>query len=571
MENAINQNTLAHLILLAAVCGLVFLLFLDMTPFHDKGEPREALVVRDIVVEGRWLLPLRAGEHIASKPPLFHWFAAGASILRGEMTEASIRFPSALFATLGVFLCYFFARRLYDPKTGLWAGLILATTALYYASGIEARVDMTLVFFVTLTLILFFSVYRGFLKHGIWWYVFFVTAGASVTAKGPVSIVLCGMVIATFLLLRKKWNIFRTLLCHPGMLLCVALCVAWYGAALYLGGSEFFNLQLVKENFARYFVHGEGGTGHQKPFYYFVPYLFTLGMPWTLFLPGVIWSYFSDQFRQREDLLFLAVWAVTVFVLFSVSAGKRPPYILPLYPPVALLITVWLRDQTVGGFWKPRYFKFVAVCAFLTGAVFAGGLTIYSTGMDILSMLLSVRVAMQEDSYAELLNLLSTLWDLGWLVPVSFAAAMMLWFSVARSLYRCRIDSAVIQMVLVSVLAIAFARSLILPNLAKMESYKEFVQSATAAIVGGQSLIVFPRAIDPSAIIFYSQRNIEILPDDIAVLQKKLMQSKELIVVEENVWNSHISGGSELSVLDRSRGAGPDGDARLVLVRGYGN
>jgi len=154
-----------------------------------------------------------------------------------------------------------------------------------------------------------------------------------------------------------------------------------------------------------------------------------------------------------------------------------------------LLITVWLRDQTVGGFWKPRYFKFVAVCAFLTGAVFAGGLTIYSTGMDILSMLLSVRVAMQEDSYAELLNLLSTLWDLGWLVPVSFAAAMMLWFSVARSLYRCRIDSAVIQMVLVSVLAIAFARSLILPNLAKMESYKEFVQSATAAIVGGQSLI----------------------------------------------------------------------------------
>ena len=105
MEKATNQNTLLHLILLAAVCALVFLLFLDRIPFHDKAEPREALVVRDIVLEGRWLLPLRAGEHIASKPPLFHWFAAGASILRGEMTEASIRFPSAFFATLGVFLC----------------------------------------------------------------------------------------------------------------------------------------------------------------------------------------------------------------------------------------------------------------------------------------------------------------------------------------------------------------------------------------------------------------------------------------------------------------------------------
>jgi len=571
MEKATNQNTLVHLILLAAVCALVFLLFLDRIPFHDKAEPREALVVRDIVLEGRWLLPLRAGEHIASKPPLFHWFAAGASILRGEMTEASIRFPSAFFGTLGVFLCYFFTRRLYDPKTGLWAGLILATTALYYAAGIEARVDMTLVFFVTLTLILFFSIYRGFLQQDIWWYVFFITAGASVTAKGPVSIVLCGLVIATFLLLRKRWDIFRTMLCHPGLLLGMILCVAWYAAALYLGGGEFFNLQFVKENFARYFVHGEGGTGHQKPFYYFVPYLFTLGMPWTLFLPGVLWSYFSDRFRLREDLLFLGLWAAIVFVFFSLSAGKRPPYILPLYPPVALLIAVWLRDQTVGSFWKASYFKFVAVFASLTGAVLGAGLVIYSTRFDVVAAFLSLGVAIQENVSTEVSSLLSVLREIGWLVPVSFVAGMVLWFSVARSLYRCRIDTAVAQMVLVSVLAIAFARSLILPNLAKMESYKDFMQSATAAAAGGQSLILFPRAIDPSSIIFYGESKVEILPDDVAVLQKKIAQSKDYIIVEEDLWNNQIADSSSIPILERSRGSGPGGDARLVLVRGYGN
>ena len=571
MEKATNQNTVVHLILLAAVCALVFLLFLDRTPFHDKAEPREALVVRDIVLEGRWLLPFRAGEHIASKPPLFHWFAAGASILQGEMTEASIRFPSAFFATLGVFLCYFFARRLYGSKTGLWAGLILATTALYYAAGIEARVDMTLVFFVTLTLILFFAIYRSFLQHAIWWYLFFITAGASVTAKGPVSIVLCGLVIATFLLLRKRWDIFRTMLCHPGWLLGMILCVAWYAAALYLGGDEFFNLQFVKENFARYFVHGEGGTGHQKPFYYFVPYLFTLGMPWTLFLPGVIWSYFSDRFRLREDLLFLGLWAATVFVFFSLSAGKRPPYILPLYPPVALLIAVWLRDQTVGSFWKASYFKFVAVFASLTGAVLGAGLVIYSTRLDVVSMLLSLGVAIQENVSTEVSSLLSALRDIGWLVPVSFVAGMVLWFSVARSLYQCRIDTAVAQMVLVSVLAIAFVRSLILPNLAKVESYKEFMQLATAAAAGGQSLILFPRDIDPSSIIFYGESKVEILPDDVAVLQKKITQSKDYIIVEEDLWNNQIADSSSIPILERSRGSGPGGDARLVLVRGYGN
>jgi 4-amino-4-deoxy-L-arabinose transferase-like glycosyltransferase len=570
MENAINQNTLVHLSLLAAVCALVLLLFLDKTPFHDKGEPREALVVRDIVLEGRWLLPLRAGEHIASKPPLFHWFAAGASILRGEMTEASIRFPSALFGTLGVFLCYFFGRRLYDPKTGLWAGLILATTALYYAAGIEARVDMTLVFFVNLTLILFFSIYRGFLQHEMWWYVFFMTAGASVTAKGPVSIVLCALVITIFLVLRKRWDTLRTMVCHPGLLLGMILCVAWYAVALYLGGDEFFNLQFVKENFARYFVHGEGGTGHQKPIYYFVPYLFTWGMPWTLFLPGVIWSYFSDRFRLREDLLFLGLWAATVFVFFSLSAGKRPPYILPLYPPVALLTAMWLRDPAVGSFWKASYFKFVAVFASLTGVLLGAGLVIYSTRWDVVSMLLSDRVVVQENVPAEISSLLSTLRDTGWLFPVCFATGMVLWFSVARSLYRCRIDSAVAQMVLVSVLSITFVRSLILPNLAKMESYKEFMQSVTAAAAGGQSLVLFPRDLDTSSIIFYGKSKVEILPDDVAVLQKKITQSKDYIIVEEDLWNSQVPGSSQVPVLERSRGTGPDGDARLVLVRGHG-
>ena len=121
-------------------------------------------------------------------------------------------------------------------------------------------------------------------------------------------------------------------------------------------------------------------------------------MPWTLFLPGMIWSYFSDQFRLREDLLFLGLWAATVFVFFSLSAGKRPPYILPLYPPLALLIAVWLRDQTVGGFWKTSYFKFVAVFASLTGVVLGAGLAIYLMGLDVVSVLLSLGVAMQEEA-----------------------------------------------------------------------------------------------------------------------------------------------------------------------------
>jgi 4-amino-4-deoxy-L-arabinose transferase-like glycosyltransferase len=569
MKNAVHRDMVIHLAILGIVCTLVFLLFLGKTPFHDKAEPREALVVRDIVLEGRWLLPLRAGEQIPSKPPLFHWFAAIASIIRGEMTESSIRFPSALFASLGVLLCYFFGTRLYEPQTGLWAGLILATTTVYYIAGIEARVDMTLVFFVTLTLILFFSIYRGFLQQEIWWYVFFITAGASVTAKGPVSIILCGLVIASFLIIRKRWDIFRAMIGHPGMLLGALICVAWYVAALYLKGDEFFGRQFVKENFARFFVHGEGGTGHQKPFYYFIPYLFTLGMPWTLFLPGVIWSYFSDDSGRKDDLLFLGLWAMAVFLFFSLSAGKRPPYILPLYPPIALLTAVWLRDQASGSYWKAKYFKVVAVCALLTGVVLAAAAVFYLSRIDIVTTLLSLAIVTEENVAMEISGLIGTLRHSGWVVPGFLVVVVVLWFLIARSLYRFQARAAVAQMVLVSVLTIAFGRSLILPNLANLESYKEFMRSATAASDGRQALNLFPRGVDPSSIIFYGKDQLEILPDDLALLQNKLIQSKDYFIVEEITWKS--AGLLSIPILDRSRGTGPDGDARLVLVRGQGN
>ena len=155
-------------LILACVCGIVFFANLGSTPFYDKGEPREALVVRDIVLNGNWIFPLKVGQQIPSKPPLFHWVGASASLLWGQMTEATVRFPSALFASLGVLLVYYLGRKLYDPLTGIVAGLILATSIVYQAAGIEARVDMTLTFWLTLTLVIFYGLYQGWLKGTVW-------------------------------------------------------------------------------------------------------------------------------------------------------------------------------------------------------------------------------------------------------------------------------------------------------------------------------------------------------------------------------------------------------------------
>jgi 4-amino-4-deoxy-L-arabinose transferase-like glycosyltransferase len=61
--------------------------------------------------------------------------------------------------------------------------------------------------------------------------------------------------------------------------------------------------------------------------------------PWSLLLPqavGLAWR----QRREEEgrEAWFLALWAAAVFLFFSFAGSKLPGYLLPAFPPLALLV-----------------------------------------------------------------------------------------------------------------------------------------------------------------------------------------------------------------------------------------
>ena len=100
----------------------------DDAPFYDKQEAREALVVWEIIHSGNWILPLRNGAEIPSKPPLYHWLAALTAKSMNRLDEFTVRFPSALLGTLGVLLTYLTGAILWGRSAGLIAALILFTS-----------------------------------------------------------------------------------------------------------------------------------------------------------------------------------------------------------------------------------------------------------------------------------------------------------------------------------------------------------------------------------------------------------------------------------------------------------
>src|SRR3989442_1282516 len=134
----------SSMILLVALCFLLFFWGLGDLPFYNRGEPREGLVVWEMDTSGNWLLPLVNADYIPFKPPLFHWVGVMTSRVLGRVDEFTVRFPSALFGTLGVFLIYLAGARLWGEEAGVVSALVLATSPEWWRAATLAQVDMTL-------------------------------------------------------------------------------------------------------------------------------------------------------------------------------------------------------------------------------------------------------------------------------------------------------------------------------------------------------------------------------------------------------------------------------------------
>ena len=288
-----------HIVGLVALCGALYFPYLGSIPFFDKGEPREALAVQDIVQRGEWLVPLKRATDIPSKPPLFHWSGAVVSRLTGSLTETTIRFPSALYATLGVLILYILGQWIFDAKTALLGAAILATMMVYQDQALSARVDMTLCFFVTLELALFYSLYRGCLTGSLWLFAFYTLVGAGTLAKGPLGLVLPILVCGSFALLQRRWDIVKKFCFHPGVFLALVLASGWYVIAVTRGGNGFFDRQICRKTSAA----SPAAPDIAIPFTTIFPICYRRAYPGDYFFPccyGMHSKLDADQRRERS-------------------------------------------------------------------------------------------------------------------------------------------------------------------------------------------------------------------------------------------------------------------------------
>jgi 4-amino-4-deoxy-L-arabinose transferase-like glycosyltransferase len=320
--------------------ALVFLLNLGGYPLYTKGEPREAVTIFDIVNGSGWILPMRAGVEIPSKPLLMHWMAAVLAMAAG-VNEWTVRLPSALCAIAGMLACSYYVRRLFDAESGLIAALILGTTVQYMQAGTGARVDMTLTFFMEIAFFEFIMITEG-LRARVW--LFYFAMALAVLTKGPIGVALPVLVAMVWTLLYRRWELIPHLKVFRGALIVAVIGGGWYLAAIATGGSAFVHKQLLAENLYRLVPHAAAREGHAHPFYYEECALLAGFLPWTL-----IAILATIQYRRSKPLIdsrlgYLIVWFVTVLLFYNLPQSKRGVYLLALYPALSAIIALLLRD-----------------------------------------------------------------------------------------------------------------------------------------------------------------------------------------------------------------------------------
>ena len=338
---------------------------LGSVTLFDVDEAVFSEATKEMVESGNWITPTYNGENRYDKPILFYWFMAVSYKIFG-INEFGARFPSAVASCLLMVALFFFAQRLQDEKTALYATLPFVLSLSFFVYSHAAVTDMTLTLFITLSLFSFYLSVSGEKGHSgrdaMYSYGFYLFSAFAFLTKGLIGVVFPFGIALVYMIGTEKWSGIKKVFRLKGLILFSLVSAPWFIAQFSINGREFFDQFILKHHFRRYLGVI---SGHKGPFYYYIPVLLIGLFPWIGYLPAGI----RNTLKEKERLyLFALLWVAFIFVFFSFSTTKLPNYMLPAIPAVSLLIAsgMEVKDKR----WRQFSHYFMATLALLISAAF---------------------------------------------------------------------------------------------------------------------------------------------------------------------------------------------------------
>ncbi len=335
MKFTIEQSDAKNIFILVLISILFFFVGNNIVALTDPDEVFYSLTAKEMLLRHEWLTPYIFGHPQFEKPIFTYWLLVLAFKI-GGVTPWAARFFPALFATFSVVGIYVLTKLIYiDRKRAFFAGLVLATSAIFVGMGKTVFTDMV---FTTLILYAILSFYLGYAKPNlrpVAMLAFYFFGALATLTKGPLGYLIPECVVILFLLYRRRLDVLMTPWVGIGFALGLVVALPWYLYIYQQYGSAFINEFFYNDHWRR-LLEAEHRSNDR---WFFYPLSMIAGVfPFSFFLVVAI----KDLYKRLRDnagdgdYLILS-WIMVVFIIFQCAHSKLVSYILPLFPVLALL------------------------------------------------------------------------------------------------------------------------------------------------------------------------------------------------------------------------------------------
>ena len=310
----------------------------------DVDESRYVSMSKDMYNSKDFLTLYLNKEFFFEKPPLYFWSECLSFAIFGKITEATARFPVALYGALSSFIVYFLGKKIISRTYGIISSLILATSLEFLILAKFAILDIVVATCIS------FSICFGILtyyckenhKKYLWW-LFYIFSGLAVMAKGiPGFAIPFGSMFFIALFSKNFKEILKPQYSVIGLCLFLLITLPWHIAMLKLHNPLFFDEYVMKHHILRFI--GSEQLGRQQPFYFYLLTILWGFFPWILStLTVLIRKIIKRDFKIHNTtpgqklMVFTGITSIFILLFFSSSKTKLITYILPIYPVLACL------------------------------------------------------------------------------------------------------------------------------------------------------------------------------------------------------------------------------------------
>ena len=307
---------------LTPVVFIVWLVFYmvgnNILPVTDPVESNYALTAKEMVLSGNWLSPQIYGTYWYDKPIMIYWLIALGFKLFG-IADWVVRLPSTLFGALSVATMYQAIRSMSGRWVlGLIASSVLGSSLMFWTVAHGVVTDMVLLY---TTLMIMIYAYKGLvLNRRNAMIVAYAFAALGVLTKGPVAIVLPGIILLIYAAIYRSGTMLKRIFDWRGILVFCAIALPWYAYMYSVHGQAFIDGFLGLHNVTR-------ATQSEHPednvWWYYIAIFLGASLPWT---GAVIYGIISGYKQRRKAYVYCLAWGLGTILFYTLMATKYPLY-----------------------------------------------------------------------------------------------------------------------------------------------------------------------------------------------------------------------------------------------------